>query len=68
MYSDIISSCFADCVSDFTGEVLSGREKECLKNCTTKFLRLANRMGQQMADKQMDAASQMSALQGGDGK
>lgn len=28
-------------------------QKECVKRCTTKYLKLTNRIGQQMAEKQM---------------
>lgn len=44
--------CFRDCIDDFTSEVLAGREKECVKRCTGKLLKVTNRIGQYMAEKQ----------------
>lgn len=47
-----MDQCFKDCINDFTSETLSGGEKECIKKCTLKYMKLTNRAGIFMAEKQ----------------
>lgn len=54
LYGSIVNHCFEDCVKEFTSETMGKNEKECINKCTTKILRLTNRIGQQMAEKQMN--------------
>ncbi len=54
LYSFLVGRCFDDCVNDFTSDTLSGSERECTKRCTGKLLKVTNRIGQQMAEKQMN--------------
>lgn len=54
LYGSMVNHCFKDCVNEFTSETLGKNEKECVNKCTTKILRLTNRIGQQMAEKQMN--------------
>jgi mitochondrial import inner membrane translocase subunit TIM9 len=53
LYNTIVNKCFTDCVNSFTSESLNSDEKDCLKNCTIKQLKLTNRIGQQLADNQI---------------
>lgn len=57
LYSFLVGRCFDDCINDFTSDTLSSKEKECTKKCTGKLLKVTNRIGQQMAEKQMTAPS-----------
>lgn len=57
LYSFLVNRCFDDCVNDFTSDTLSSKERECTRRCTSKMLKLTNRIGQQMAEKQMNPAA-----------
>lgn len=53
LYNRITTKCFEGCVADFTSDTPSSGEKACIKKCTAKILKMTNRVGQQMAEKQM---------------
>lgn len=57
LYSFLVTRCFDDCVNDFTSDTLSVKESECARRCTAKMLKVTNRIGQQMAEKQMTTSS-----------
>jgi import inner membrane translocase subunit TIM9 len=64
LYSFLVTRCFDDCINDFHSDTLSTKERECTRRCTSKMLKLTNRIGQQMAEKQMDPAAAMAANPG----
>lgn len=53
LYNTIVNKCFNDCINSFTSESLNSDEKDCLKKCTIKQLKLTNRIGQQLAENQI---------------
>ena len=57
LFGYVVNTCFNDCIQDFTSKALSEKETNCTKNCADKILRLTNRVGQRMAEKQMPAPS-----------
>ena len=53
MYGFVLRECFDDCISgSFHSQMLSGNERTCITNCTGKLLKLTNRMGELLAEKQ----------------
>ncbi|PVU87055.1 hypothetical protein BB559_006252 [Furculomyces boomerangus] len=50
MYSNLVSKCFDDCVSQFDDKTLTERETTCTRNCTQKFMKLNERIGARFAE------------------
>ncbi|KAM0683576.1 protein transporter tim9 [Mitosporidium daphniae] len=55
LFAYVVETCFADCVSDFTSKSLTDKEASCASICTEKILKLTNRIGQRMSEKQAAA-------------
>lgn len=52
LFNHVLSECFRDCTTSFTSDILSTSERACLGNCAQKLLKMTNRLGQLMAEKQ----------------
>ncbi|KAJ2890865.1 protein transporter tim9 [Coemansia aciculifera] len=50
MYSNLVSRCFEDCVSEFTSNTLNDKELTCVTRCTLKNMKLNERIGQRFAE------------------
>ncbi|THH31192.1 hypothetical protein EUX98_g3017 [Antrodiella citrinella] len=57
MYSGLVDRCFNACCNDFTSKALSGKEEQCVLNCTDKFLKHSERVGARFAEHNADAMS-----------
>ena len=44
LMNDVMKNCFGDCVNDFRSGELSGGEKTCLNNCTSRSVAAANQL------------------------
>lgn len=70
MYGFVLRECFDDCIVKGSfhihSQMLSGNERACITNCTGKLLKLTNRMGELLAEKQqqqMTPAQQQGTTQ-----
>lgn len=50
LYSSLVERCFADCVNDFTSQSLTSKEQTCVLNCSEKFLKHSERVGQRFQE------------------
>mmetsp|Transcript_4208 Transcript_4208/g.8034 ORF Transcript_4208/g.8034 Transcript_4208/m.8034 type:complete len:106 (-) Transcript_4208:3984-4301(-) len=45
MYMNLVERCFDTCVHNFRTKSLDKYESKCLENCSTRYIKTANRVG-----------------------
>lgn len=63
MYMNLVERCFDTCVYNFRTKSLDKYESKCLENCSTRYIKTANRVGlrfQEHQALQMKRAQEMS--------
>jgi hypothetical protein len=56
MYKFVVAECFRDCILSFNQKVLTGNERTCASNCTGKMMKVTNKIGELLAEKQQMAS------------
>ena len=56
LYNSLSARCFNDCVNDFRNRELIKKEKNCITNCASKYLKLLARVGVRFQEENAKAA------------
>lgn len=52
MYNNLVARCFDGCVTSFRSKTLSKSEASCVENCSSRFIKMTQRVGLRFAEHQ----------------
>mmetsp|Transcript_32777 Transcript_32777/g.49407 ORF Transcript_32777/g.49407 Transcript_32777/m.49407 type:complete len:97 (-) Transcript_32777:2370-2660(-) len=52
MYNNLVERCFGQCVSSFRSKTLDKSEATCVENCSSRFIKMTQRVGLRFAEQQ----------------
>mmetsp|Transcript_31026 Transcript_31026/g.34319 ORF Transcript_31026/g.34319 Transcript_31026/m.34319 type:complete len:100 (-) Transcript_31026:371-670(-) len=52
MYNNLVERCFGQCVSSFRSKTLDKSEATCIENCSSRFIKMTQRVGLRFAEHQ----------------
>ncbi|PSN66552.1 hypothetical protein BS50DRAFT_601395 [Corynespora cassiicola Philippines] len=63
MYSNLVQTCFNDCINGFESKSLTSREESCVMRCVDKHMKGSQRLGDRFQE-QNAAMAQQGSLPG----